>query len=111
MSEAKTIMSTAENEAVLSDYFKGIASCDYYDGSSYQLYLDLIDNTLTIHHEASDQSWIQRDDESLVMIYKVSGYSDTPEDERYTDECDLNDYGFGEFADEIEEKISTALLA
>lgn len=111
MATAQEIISTAANEAVLVEWFSGIASCEYLDGSSYQLYLDLDDNTLSINQEASDQSWLQRDDGSLVMISKVSGYSDTPEDERYTDECDLNDYGYGEFVDQIEEKITEVLSA
>lgn len=110
MTTAQEIISNAKNEAVLVEFFEGIASCSYYDGTSYQLYLDRDDNTLSISQEASDQSWRQRDDGSLVMISKVSGYSDTPEDERYTAECDLNDYGYGEWIDMIESKISEAIV-
>lgn len=94
------------NEEVLAEFFTGIASCDYYDGMSYQLYLDLDDDTLSIHQEVSDQSWLQRDDGSLVKVLSVSGYCDIPEDERYSDGCDLNDYGQAEWLDEVSDRIA-----
>lgn len=109
MTTSSDIISNAANKTVLVEFFIGIASCDYYDGTSYQLYLDLDDNTLSINQEASNQSWLQRDDGSLVTLASVSGYSDTPLDERYTDDCDLNDYGYGEFVDQIEQKITEVL--
>lgn len=99
----------AKNEAVLEQFFIGIASCDYYDGTCYQLYLDLDDDTLSINQEASSNSWMQRDDGSLVQVASVSGYTDTPEDERYTDECSLSDYGYSEWLDEIQAKIEESL--
>lgn len=106
---ANDIISTESNSSVLIEFFKGVASCDYYDGSSYQLYLDKDDNSLMINREASDQSWLQRDDGSLVQIHSVSGYADLPEDERYTDDCDIMDFGYPEFVDMIEAKINEAL--
>lgn len=109
MTTAQNIIADAKNEAVLVEFFEGIASCDYYDGTAYQLYLDLDDNSLMINREASDQSWLQRDDGSLIKLTSVSGYADTPTDERYTDDCDLNDYGYGEWIDQIEASIEQAL--
>jgi len=106
---ANDIINTAENTTVLMEFFKGVASCDYYDGNSYQLCLDKDDNSLSIHQEASDQSWLQRDDGSLVQIHRVSGYADSPENERYTDGCDIMDYGYAEWIDMIEAKIAEAL--
>lgn len=97
------------NEDVLYKFFVGFASCDYYDGTCYQLYLDLDDDTLSINQEASSNSWLQRDDGSLVQISSISGYCDTPEEERYTDECSLDDYGYGDWLDEIKEKIEEVL--
>lgn len=111
MATAQEIISSSTNEAVLVEFFTGIASCNYYDGMSYQLYLDRDDNTLSIHQEVSNQSWLQRDDGSLVQVECVCGYCDIPVDERYTDGCDLNDYGYGEWIDMIEQKIDTALAA
>jgi hypothetical protein len=98
-----------KNESVLVEFFTGIASCDYYDGMSYQLYLDLDDDTLMIHQEASDQSWLQRDDGSLLQITRVSGYCDIPENERYSEGCDLNDYGYGEWIDMLSDEIAEAI--
>jgi len=92
-----------KNLPVLREYFAGLASCNYYDGTSYQLYLDLDDNTLTIKHEVSDNTWSQRDDGSLICLLKTSGYADIPEEDRYSDGCDLYDYGYAEWLDEIEE--------
>ena len=107
--QAAAILATADNQAILLEFFTGIASCDYYDGMSYQLYLDTDDNTLSIQQEVSSNSWLQRDDGSLVQIHAVSGYADTPADERYTDGCDLSDYGYGEWIDMIEQQIVQAL--
>lgn len=109
MTTASDIIATESNQAILTEYFEGIASCSYYDGTSYQLYLDLDDNSLRIHQEASDQSWIQRDDGSLVQIHKVSGYCDIPAAERYTDGCDIMDYGYADWIDNIEAAIAAAL--
>jgi len=99
----------ANNADILQAFFTGLASCDYYDGMSHQLYLDLDDDTLLDHLEASDQSWLQRDDGSMVRLLQVSGYADTPEAERYTDDCDLNDYGYSDWLDEVRAHIIDAL--
>ena len=96
----------ARNSKVLRDFFAGIASGNYYNGMSYQLYLDLDDDTIDIKVEASDNTWSQRDDGSLVKLTSVSGYDDTPEAECYTDGCDLYDYGFTDWLDSIEEVIN-----
>ncbi len=106
MTTANDISSRPENATVLETFFAGIASCDYYDGHCYRLYLDLDDNSISEHMEASENSWLQRDDGSLVEIIRVSGYCDTPEDERYTDGCDLTDYGYAEWLDMIESRIA-----
>lgn len=97
------------NAHVLEEFFKGIASGDYYDGMDHQLYLDADDDSMLDHLEASDQSWLQRDDGSLIRLLHVNGYSDTPEAERYTDECDLNDYGYGDWLDHVRDLVSDAL--
>lgn len=97
------------NYQVLLDFFKGMASSDYYDGTSYQLYLDLNDGEIFENHEASDNTWLERRDGSLVQILTVSGYDDTPEDDLYNDECDILDYGFAEWLSEVEDKIEKIL--
>ena len=99
------------NSAVVEAFCVGCASGAYYDGTSYQLYLDLDDDSIHVHHEVSDQSWIQRDDGSLVKLDSVSGYCDIPEDERYTEGCNLDDYGYGEYLDQLQIKIAEALEA
>jgi hypothetical protein len=81
---AKDIIDDDGNSSVLENFFTSQASGDYYDGNSYQLYFDLGDNSLFEHMEASDQSWLQRNDNSLIQILTVCGYDDIPEDERYT---------------------------
>lgn len=95
-----------KNTSKLKEFFEGIVSCDYYNGMSYQLYLDLDDNTMRIYEHISDSTWNQRSDESLVLLYKVSGYSDIPENERYNEECDLMDFGYYEWLEEIQDKLS-----
>lgn len=99
------------NDSILREFFTGLASCEYYDGRSWQLYLDLDDDSLMIHLEASDQSWLQRDDGSLVQILRVSGYCDTPADERYSEDgcTSLEDFGYSEWLDKIETRIAEAV--
>lgn len=99
----------AKNEGVLEEFFQGCASCDYYDGLSHQLYLDRDDDTLLINTEASDNSWLQRGDGSLIQVLRVSGYCDIPADERYTEGCDLYDYGYADWLDMVKDEIKTAL--
>jgi hypothetical protein len=90
------------NEKVLREFFVGIASNNYYDGLSHQLYLDLNNNKIFIICEVSDNTWLQRDDGSLLLVAKVNGYSDIPEEEWYTEGCDLYDYGYQEWLENIE---------
>lgn len=91
------------NKGVLMEYFKGIASGDYYDGNDHQLYLDLDDNIISENTEASENSWLQRDDGSLVKIHSTQGYCDLPDDELYNEaESSIYDFGYSEFLEEIE---------
>ncbi len=105
--DAQKIMEN--NKEKLAEFFAGIASCNYYDGLSHQLYLDLDDGTIIENTEASDNTWLQRNDGSLVHILNVSGYCDIPEDERYTDGCDLYDYGYRDWLDDVATKINDLL--
>ena len=98
-----------DNMDVLKEYFEGIASCDYYDGLSHQLYLDLDDNTININTEVSSNTWVQRNDGTLIQLVETSGYSDIPEDECYVIGCDLNDFGFQEWMEEMEGIIENQL--
>jgi hypothetical protein len=106
---ANEIVNSDANAPVLTEFFIGIASCDYYDGTCYQLYLDTDDDSLSISRQASSNSWMQRDDGSLVIVCQISGYADTPESERYVDGCDINDYGYAEWLEQMEAKIVDAL--
>lgn len=103
------IMSRSANAGALEEFFAGCASGKYYDGLSYQLYLDTDDWSLSIHQEVSSNSWLQRDDGSLIQVHQVSGYCDIPEDERYSEGCDINDYGYADWLGEIEAQIAARL--
>jgi len=98
-----------KNMKTLSEFFKKTASCEYYDGLSYQLYLDTNDDTLKISQQISNNDYLQRDDGSLIQIHRISGYCDIPKNERYTDEYDLSDYGFDDWITIIEDEIETAI--
>lgn len=95
------------NHQVLLDFFKGMASGAYYDGTSYQLYLDLNDGEIFENHEVSGNSWLERS--GLVQILTIGGYDDTPVEDLYNDECDILDYGFSEWLSEVEDKIEKIL--
>lgn len=107
---ARDIIDSDANSAVLQTFFRGLASCDYYDGRTYQLYLDSRDGSLSERVEASNQSFVHRDDGSLLLVLAVNGYADTPDDERYSDERGDNimDYGYAEWLDEVEDRINYA---
>jgi hypothetical protein len=103
---ASEILEMPENNAVLTAYFIGIASCEFYDGQSYQLYFDAHDNSLFIHQEVSSNSRLSRADGSLHRIWTVSGYCDIPYAERYTDGCSLDDYGYSEWLGHMGDALS-----
>lgn len=95
------------NLAVLEQFFIGITSGDYYDGTSYQLYVDLRDGELFENHEASDSTWLQRRDGSLILIESASGYGDAADG--WTDSADIDDFGFADWLDDVERKIADAI--
>lgn len=97
------------NDAVLEGFFTGIASCSHYDGLSHQLYLDLYDDKLEEYTEVSDNTWHERRDGSLVLLATEGGFCDIPESERYKIGHDLADYGYGEWLEEISDKITEAI--
>ena len=108
MDAAKII---AKNISVLDELFGSIASGRYYDGLSHQLYYDAYDDSLYVITEASDNSWQQRDDGSLVRVLTVNGYCDIPQDERYDEEtCDRNDFGWQEWLDDVENRLEALLV-
>lgn len=106
---ATDLINRDDNADTLNQFFIGIANGSQYDGTSYQLYLDLNDGQIVDNHEASDNSWLEREDGSLVQILTVSGYDDRPQDELYNDDCDLLDYGYAEWLDYVEERIEDIL--
>lgn len=106
---AEEIMSTESNQAILEEFFTGIASCSYYDGLCYRLYLDERGDTLFISQEASENTWRERDDGTLHEIDRVSGYCDIPQNERYTAGCDLAGYGYADWLDRMESEIAEAV--
>ena len=97
---AKACEIIEKNMSTVEEFFAGLASGEYYDGTSWQLYLYRDDDFLTIHREASDQSWLQREDGSLLLVLKVSGYDDRPLEERYNaEEHHLADFGLADWLD------------
>ncbi len=104
---AKEIME--KNEQALMDWFICGVDGSHWDGLSHQLYLDLDDNSIYQLTEASDQTWHQRDDGSLIQIDHHCGYGDIPDEELYTDGCSIYDYGYQDYLDDIEQSISEAI--
>ena len=94
-----------KNFKIVTEFFTGIASGNYYDGSCYRLYLDLEDNSMRISQEVSENTWQQRDDNSLICLETVSGYSDIPEEELYHEGDSLYDFEFQYWLDGLEDTI------
>lgn len=109
ISDIDTIIDT--NTGILTEFFAGIASCEYYDNMSHQLYLDLDDGKMFINLEAVNSSYLCRDDGSLIRVLCVSGICDTPEDERYDAESgdSLEDYGFSDWLDQVRAALTEVL--
>ena len=105
--DAKEIMQL--NETILKKWFLGDVSGNHWDGRSWQLYIDLDDNSMYYIVEPSDQTWQQREDGSLVQVDTHCGYSDLPADELYTDGCSIYDYGYQDHLDEMEQLINEAI--
>lgn len=107
--DAETLINSSDFD--FSNWFK-----ECLIGNSGQvfsrIYLDLHDMSFFENCEASCNTWIQRDDASLVEIARDSGYGyDLSEDELNWLEADgLSDFGYEDWMnDQIIPKINEAL--
>ena len=72
------------------------------DGNAYQLYLDIADGSLMVNTEGSTNSWLQRDDGSLVLLTQHAYPAGTDPGEESED-------GYSLWVDEIERMIAAKL--
>lgn len=95
------------NTETVIEWIMGAESGSHFDGTCYQLYLDVDDDSLSIHQEASSQSWLRRDDGSLQQVARHEGYDDRPEDECTAQWDDLDDpqAALDMLADQIAERL------
>lgn len=94
-----------KNEEVVVEFFHGDVSGHYWNGMCYRLYWDRDDNTFSISIESSSNTWLQRDDNSLVCLWTIEGYETRSEDELFTEDCSIYDFGYSEFLEQLEEKM------
>lgn len=70
MNAAKRITGILQkNEAVLSEYFAGHLSGNFYDGQDHNLYVDLADDSLVIH----EGNLVLSDESPLVLVMHING--------------------------------------
>lgn len=98
-----------QNIAVIEEFFTGIANGNYYNGMCWRLYLDMRDSSIIKSVRVGFDTKVYRNDGSLIEIARAHGYIDTPEDELFTDGCDLMDFKYGEWLSDLEERIAEAL--
>lgn len=98
------------NEAVSNFYKSMMIGCG---GQCYsRLYLDLIDMTLFESVEPSCNSWLHRDDGSLIEVAHDSGWgADLTDDElAWLEQDGLSEFGFTDWVnDQLEPLIDAAL--
>ena len=107
--DAETLINSSDFD--FSNWFK---SCLIGNGGQVfsRIYFDLNDMSFFEHCEASQNTWIQRNDGSLVEIARDSGYGyDLSEDELYWLETDgVSDFGYEDWMnDQIIPKVNEAL--
>lgn len=106
---AKDILDNNSEELV--KYYKFFLTGN--GGQTYcRLYLDLDDGSLFESCEASCNTWLQRDDDSLIILHGHNSYgADLNEEElEWLEEDGVSDFGFQEWIDnEIEPAIEAAL--
>lgn len=95
-----------KNQDVLVEYFRNkLVGCG---GQCYtRLYLDLHDGSIFQNVEASSNTWLQRDDDSLVEIDADSGWGwDLSEDEiTHLDVNGICDFGYNDWLCQIAENV------
>lgn len=96
-SRIETIM----NSDTMSEWINGVGTNAYGGGSSHQLYLDMDNDSLLISEQPTSQSWLQRNDGSLVRIASYSN-PDSAECEPY-DDWEAN------YRDELETTLQEAI--
>ena len=109
--DAETLINSSDFD--FSNWFKECLIGNGGAGPVFsRIYLDLHDMSFFEHCEASQNTWIQRDDGSLVEIARDSGYGyDLSEDELDWLEADgVSDFGYEDWMnDQIIPKVNEAL--
>ena len=83
---------------VIGTFFENmIIGCN---GQSYsRLYLDLHSNEIFQNVEASQNTWLHREDESLAEIAHDNGFGWALSDD-YIEHCGISDFGFDDWIDD-----------
>lgn len=108
MNSAQQIIETYG--ATCEDFFRGLLVGN--SGQTYcRLYLDLNDHSLFESCEPSCNTWLHRDDGSLVEIYAHNSYGMglTDDEMEHLREAGVSDFGYAEWLDAVEDGIETAL--
>lgn len=91
----------SEYHNVITGFYEGLMlGCN---GQSYsRLYLDLRSNEIFQNTEASQNTWLARDDDSLAEIAHDNGFGWDLSDEEmdYLEEYGVSDFGFDDWIDD-----------
>lgn len=103
------IFDEPENMRELEDFFIGVASCAFFDGDFYTLYLDLEDGEVFWDVDTTMYAPIE-DDERLAVVAQIQGYCDTPEAKRFNSNSTLENFGFDHWLGLIREHVENLLI-
>lgn len=100
-----------DNQKLLIEFFKGLVSGAYYDGTSYRLYLDLIDHKIIEDNAVNPCSRVRQSDPNLVLITEVKGYDKNLNQKRYKplSDDDISNWGYQGWLEGIEHKITNII--
>lgn len=100
-----------DNQKLLINFFKGLISSAYHDGTSYRLYLDLIDHKIFEDNVINPCPRARQSDPNLVLITEVKGYDKNLNQKRYNllSDDDIFDWGYQGWLEGIEHKIMTII--
>lgn len=100
-----------DNQNKLLNFFKGLISGAYYDGTTYSLYLDLKTHDVIENNVLMPSQRVIEGAPDLVLITKVQGYDKDIAKKRYNPNHELvpDEWGYYGWLEGIEHKIMTII--
>lgn len=100
-----------DNQITLVDFFKGIASGSFYDGTCYRLYLNLNSKKIKQYHLEHHNLSFDGKSESLALITQIEGYEQSLSKQLYSYRSheNIEDFGLQSWLVDIKGCLTTIL--